>query len=81
MTVRVILVDDHPIVRAGLRAVLSSEPDIEVLAECGSGEEAVWSAAQCRPDVVLMDLRLPGLDGVAATESKLWPLATDPCSS
>jgi DNA-binding NarL/FixJ family response regulator len=65
--VRVIIVDDHPVVREGLRAVLSAEPDIIVIAECGSGEEAVLVAAQMAPDVVLMDLRLPGLDGVAAT--------------
>lgn len=62
-----IIVDDHPVVREGLRAVLSTEPDISVVAECGSGEEAVSAAAELAPDVVLMDLRLPGLDGVAAT--------------
>ena len=67
MTVRVMIVDDHPVVREGLRAVLSTEPDIDVVAECGSGEEAVPAAAELSPDVVLMDLRLPGLDGVAAT--------------
>lgn len=67
MTVRVIIVDDHPVVREGLRAVLSTEPDITVVAECGSGSEAVRAAGDLAPDVVLMDLRLPGLDGVAAT--------------
>lgn len=67
MTVRVIIVDDHPVVREGLRAVLSTDPDISVVAECGSGEDAVSAAAELAPDVVLMDLRLPGLDGVAAT--------------
>jgi DNA-binding NarL/FixJ family response regulator len=67
-TLRVVLVDDHPVVREGLRAVLSAEPDIEVVADCGTGEEAVELAAELRPDVVLMDLRLPGLDGVAATK-------------
>jgi DNA-binding NarL/FixJ family response regulator len=65
--VRVIIVDDHPVVREGLRAVLSVEPDITVLAECSSGEDAVLAAAQLTPDVVLMDLRLPGMDGVDAT--------------
>jgi DNA-binding NarL/FixJ family response regulator len=67
VAVRVIIVDDHPVVREGLRAVLSTDPGITVLAECGSGEEAVRAAAEMAPDVVLMDLRLPGLDGVAAT--------------
>jgi DNA-binding NarL/FixJ family response regulator len=67
VAVGVIIVDDHPVVREGLRAVLSTEPDITVLAECGSGEEAVRAVAELAPDVVLMDLRLPGLDGVAAT--------------
>ncbi|WP_327000522.1 response regulator transcription factor [Dactylosporangium sp. NBC_01737] len=65
--VRLLIVDDHPIVREGLRAVLGTEPDIDVVGECGSGTEAVRLAADLRPDVVLMDLRLPDLDGVEAT--------------
>jgi len=67
MAVRVLIVDDHPVVREGLRAVLSAEPDLSVVGESGSGEEAVRLAVELRPDVVLMDLRLPGIDGVAAT--------------
>lgn len=67
MTIQVLVVDDHPVVREGLRAVLSTEPDITVVAECGTGDEAVRGAERHRPDVVLMDLRLPGLDGVEAT--------------
>jgi DNA-binding NarL/FixJ family response regulator len=63
----VLIVDDHPIVRDGLRTVLSAEPGIEVVGECARGDEAVHAAAALRPDVVLMDLRLPGLDGVSAT--------------
>lgn len=63
----VLIVDDHPIVRDGLRTVLSAEPDVEVVGECARGDEAVEAAAALRPDVVLMDLRLPGLDGVEAT--------------
>ncbi|MFI6637080.1 response regulator [Nonomuraea fuscirosea] len=68
MTVRVLIVDDHPIVRQGLCAVLAAQPDFAVVAECGTGEEAVALAADAGPDVVLMDLRLPGLGGVEATE-------------
>jgi len=67
VTVGVLIVDDHPIVREGLRAVLATEPGITVLGDCGSGEDAVRAAAALSPDVVLMDLRLPGLDGVGAT--------------
>lgn len=67
MTVRVLLADDHPVVRAGLHGMLSAEPDLEVVAEAGSGDEAVVLAARYRPDVVLMDLRMPGVDGATAT--------------
>ncbi|MGW0364328.1 response regulator [Streptomyces sp. NPDC002990] len=64
----ILLCDDHVVVRAGLLALLGSEPDIEVLGEAGSGEEAVALAARLRPDVVLMDLQLgDGIDGVEAT--------------
>ncbi|WP_228974332.1 response regulator transcription factor [Streptomyces sp. DH12] len=66
--VRVLLCDDHAVVRAGLLALLGSEPGVEVVGEAGSGEEAVAAAAKLRPDVVLMDLQLgPGMDGVEAT--------------
>jgi DNA-binding NarL/FixJ family response regulator len=65
--IRVFIVDDHTVVREGLRAVLAAEPDLSVVGESGSGEEAVDLVAELRPDVVLMDLRLPGIDGVAAT--------------
>jgi DNA-binding NarL/FixJ family response regulator len=64
---RVIVADDHPVVREGLRAMLDAEPDLDVVGEAASGEEAVVLAARLRPDVVLMDLRMPGTDGVAAT--------------
>jgi DNA-binding NarL/FixJ family response regulator len=64
---RLIVVDDHPVVREGLRAMLDAEPDLSVVGEAGSGEDAVRLAAELRPDVVLMDLRMPGTDGVAAT--------------
>jgi DNA-binding NarL/FixJ family response regulator len=64
--VRVLVADDHPVVRAGLRALLSAEPGLAVVAEAGSGEETVLMARQHRPDVVLMDLRMPGAGGLAA---------------
>lgn len=66
--ISVLLVDDHPVVREGLRGMLEAEPDLTVIGEAGSGEEAVTRAAATSPDVILMDLRMPGLDGVGATE-------------
>jgi DNA-binding NarL/FixJ family response regulator len=65
--VTVLLADDHPVVREGLRGMLDAEPGITVVAEAASGAEAVAMARQHRPHVVLMDLRMPGGDGVAAT--------------
>ena len=64
--VRVLVADDHPVVRAGLRALLSAEPRLTVVAEAGSGEETVILARRHQPDVVLMDLRMPGGGGLAA---------------
>lgn len=66
--IRVMLVDDHPVVREGLRGMLEAEPDLAVVGEAGSGEEAVVQAHALEPDVILMDLRMRGLDGVGATE-------------
>ncbi|MEV0236594.1 response regulator transcription factor [Nonomuraea sp. NPDC050786] len=63
---RVMIVDDHPVVREGLRGMLQAEPDIEVVGEAGSGDEAVAVVPRLRPDVILMDLRMPGGDGVDA---------------
>ncbi|MGW0196688.1 response regulator [Nonomuraea sp. NPDC003201] len=65
---RVMIVDDHPIVREGLRGMLQAEPDLEVVGEAGSGDEAVVVVPRLRPDVILMDLRMPGGDGVSAIE-------------
>lgn len=64
--IRVMLADDHPVVRAGLRGMLSAQPDIEVTGEAGSGPEAVALARKEAFDVILMDLRMPGGDGVTA---------------
>ena len=66
-TIRVLLADDHGVVREGLRAVLSSEPDLEVVGEAASGKEAVERAAELRPDAILMDIQMPGINGIEAT--------------
>jgi DNA-binding NarL/FixJ family response regulator len=63
---RLLIVDDHPIVRNGLAGMLSSQRDFEVVGEAADGAEAIRAVAELRPDVVLMDLRMPGTDGVAA---------------
>ena len=68
MTVTVLLVDDHPVVRTGLRAVIDAHPDVSVVGEAATGEEAVVVAGRLQPDVVLCDLRLgDGMDGIATT--------------
>ncbi|WP_125773535.1 response regulator [Antribacter gilvus] len=69
--IRVLVVDDHPVVRSGLVGMLSVEPDLDVVGEAANGAEAVTLAAELAPDVVLMDLRMPVLDGVAATAAIL----------
>ncbi|MEU8180093.1 response regulator transcription factor [Micromonospora sp. NPDC049044] len=65
--IRIVLVDDHPVVRLGLRGMLDAEADLTVVGEASSGPEGVEVAAEQRPDIVLMDLRMPGGDGVEAT--------------
>jgi two-component system, NarL family, response regulator LiaR len=64
--IRVLLVDDHPVVRQGLRALLSTQDGIDVVGEAGDGEAAVAAAERLSPDVVLMDVVMPGIDGVEA---------------
>ena len=66
-TIRIVIVDDHAMLRAGLEQLLGGEPDLEVVGNAASGEEAVAMVRQLRPDVVLMDLQMPGVDGVSAT--------------
>ena len=66
-TIRVLIADDHAIVRKGIRALLATEPEIEVVGEAEDGEQAIAHTQQLAPDVVLMDLVMPGLDGLDAT--------------
>ena len=75
--IRVLLADDHPVVRAGLRGMLSAEVDIDVAGEAGSGHEAAALARKHQYDVILMDLRMPGGDGVVATQAIV---AADPAA-
>ena len=65
--IKVLLVDDHPVLRKGLAALLHQEKDIRVTGECGDGEEAIELTAKLKPDVVVMDLAMPGLSGLDAT--------------
>lgn len=65
--IRVVIADDQALVRTGLRMILSAEPDIDVVAEAHDGSAAIEAVAQHRPDVVLMDVRMPGVDGIEAT--------------
>ncbi|MFE6778965.1 response regulator [Streptomyces sp. NPDC057702] len=67
MSVRVVLADDQPLVRAGLRVLMADTPDIDVVGEAATGAQAVERAAALRPDVVVMDIRMPDLDGIEAT--------------
>ena len=78
MTIRVAVVDDQALVRRGFTLVLDHQPDIEVVAEAGNGREAIDVISRHRPDVVLMDIRMPEMDGLTATATLLqdadWPL-------
>jgi DNA-binding NarL/FixJ family response regulator len=65
--VRVVLADDQPLVRSGLRVLINDNPGLEVVGEAGSGDEAVRLVGELRPDVVVMDIRMPGMDGIEAT--------------
>ncbi len=76
--IRLLIADDHPVVRAGLAGLLSDEPGLDVVGEASDGDEAVRLAAVTRPDVVLMDLRMPRVDGVAATARIVGGEAGDP---
>jgi DNA-binding NarL/FixJ family response regulator len=76
--IRVVVADDQPLVRAGLVTLLGAEPDIEVVAAAADGNEAVEVALVLRPDVVCMDIRMPGQDGIAATRALAGPGVADP---
>ncbi|MDV3222147.1 response regulator transcription factor [Intrasporangium sp.] len=70
-TIRVVICDDQALVREGLRALLDRAPDIEVVGEAADGKQGILTTRRTRPDVVLMDVRMPGLDGISATEAIL----------
>lgn len=76
--IRVLVADDQALVRAGLSTLLGAEPDIEVVGTAADGEEAVALAQQLRPDVVCMDIRMPGRDGISATRALCGPGVPDP---
>src|SRR5690606_30066473 len=78
MPIRVLLVDDQALMRAGFRMILESEDDLEVVGEAGNGYEALELARRTRPDVVLMDIRMPKMDGVEATRHLAGPDVEDP---
>ena len=75
---RVVVADDQPLVRAGLETLINAEPDLQVVATAADGLEAVAAARRTRPDVVCMDVRMPGQDGIAATRELCGPGVADP---
>ena len=78
MTLRVLLADDQAMVRGGFRLILESQPGIEVVAEAPDGTQAVTLAQRLRPDVCLVDIRMPGMDGIEVTRALAGPCVTDP---
>jgi DNA-binding NarL/FixJ family response regulator len=77
-SLRVLIVDDQALVRAGFAMILSAEPDIEVVGEAGNGVEALAAARKVRPDVILMDIRMPEMDGITATRELCEGRSADP---
>ena len=78
MTIRVLIADDQDLVRCGLRLILESEPDLEVVGEASDGDQAVDLARRTRPDVCLVDIRMPRRDGIEVTEALAGPGVADP---
>jgi DNA-binding NarL/FixJ family response regulator len=78
MTIRVLLVDDQPLLRTGFRMILSAEPDLAIVGEAADGASGVEAARKLKPDVVLMDIRMPGMDGIQATRALAGPGVEDP---
>jgi len=78
MTVRVLVADDQEIVRTGLTMILNAQPDIEVVGEAADGRRAVELARRLRPDVCLLDIRMPGMDGIEATRALAGPSVAEP---
>src|SRR4051794_39166671 len=76
--IRVLLADDQPMIRSGLRLILQDQPDLTVVAEAADGSEAVHLARRHRPDVCLIDIRMPGKDGIAVTAALAGPEIADP---
>ncbi|GAA0223954.1 response regulator transcription factor [Actinomadura nitritigenes] len=67
MTIRIVLADDQPLIRTGLRVLMADTPDMEIVGEAGTGAEAVALVEETRPDIVVMDIRMPDMDGIEAT--------------
>ena len=70
--IRILIADDHPLFRDGVRALLKSLPEVEWVGEAASGDEVITQAASLQPDVILMDIQMPGVDGIEATRQILY---------